>query len=68
MDSTSLIVSFVFGMAGMGFLMYGKSSGSLVPVAAGVLLMVCPYFIPNVIVMLIVCTALMIAPFLLRNA
>lgn len=68
MDMTNLMLSALFGMCGMGFVTYGRKAGQLVPVGAGVLLMVCPYFISSAIVMLIVCGAIFSVPFVLRHA
>jgi hypothetical protein len=68
MDSTSLMLSLVLGCVGMGFLMYGKNAGQLVPMGAGVGLMICPYFITNLIALLLVCAGLAIAPFVVRES
>jgi hypothetical protein len=68
MDTTNLMLSLLFGCVGMGFLMYGKKAGHLAPMGAGVALMVCPYFISNVIVLLIVCLILTAAPFFVRES
>lgn len=68
MDSTNLILSLLFGLVGMGFFMYGKSSGQMVPLGVGVALMVCPYFIPNAIALGIVCVILTATPFVVRDA
>ena len=68
MDLNSLMLSFLFGMVGMGMFMYGKKSGRLVPLGAGVGLMVVPYFIPNLIATVVVCAALMAAPWVVREA
>jgi hypothetical protein len=67
LDTTSLMLSMLFGAFGTGFLMYGKKAGQLVPILVGLALMVCPYFLPNVGVMLIVCLILTAVPFLLRG-
>jgi hypothetical protein len=67
MDATSLTISLLFGLVGMAFFMYGKSMGRMIPLGAGVLLMVVPYFIANVIALLIVCVALTVAPFFVHE-
>ncbi len=67
MDMTALMLSMLFGTVGMGFLMYGKKAGELMPVGIGLALMICPYFITNVILMLGVCSALTALPFVLRQ-
>lgn len=68
MDTTNLLLSLLFGSLGMAFFMYGKNTSQLVPIGAGVLLMVVPYFIPNAIAMVIVCLALSAAPFVVRES
>jgi hypothetical protein len=68
MDTNSLLVSLFFGLVGMGMFMHGKQAGRMVPLAAGLALMVLPYLIPNLIVLVIVCCALTAAPLLLRHA
>jgi len=68
MDMTTILISVLFGLVGTGFVMFGKSSGQLVPIGAGVALMIFPYFISNIILMLIVGAALMAAPFFMREA
>ena len=66
MDMTSLMLSLLFGAVGMGFLMYGKSMSALVPIGAGLALMVVPYFISNLIVLSIVGVGLTAVPFVVR--
>ena len=68
MDSGGLVASFFFGLVGLGLFLYGKKEGRLVPLAAGVALMAVPYFIPNLIVLVIVCCAITTVPWLLRDA
>ena len=68
MDTTSLMLSLLFGTIGMGMFMYGKKAGRMVPLGAGLALMVLPYCIPNVIALLVICCLITVAPWLLRNA
>ena len=67
MDTTTIMLSLLFGTVGLGFLMYGKNAGRVVPMAAGLALTVCPYFISSVLALLVVCTALVAVPFFLRG-
>ncbi len=67
MDMTTLMLSMLFGAVGLGFFMYGKNSGLIVPMGVGLLLSVCPYFIANVAVLLIVCGGLSVVPFVVRE-
>jgi hypothetical protein len=68
MDSNTLLVSFMFGTLGMGMFMYGKKAGRLVPLGAGLALLVIPYCIPNLLAMTITCCAISVVPWLLRGA
>jgi hypothetical protein len=68
MDSNSLMVSLVFGSVGMGMFMYGKKAGRMVPLGAGLALMILPYLIPNAIAASVVSCALMATPWILREA
>ena len=68
MDGNALMVSFLFGMVGLGMVQYGRKAGRAVPLMAGVLLMAVPYFIPNVLAMLLVCCGLTALPLVLREA
>ena len=67
MDMTSLMLSMLFGTIGCGFLMYGKKMGELLPMGVGVALMVCPYFIANVVAMTVVCAGLIATAFVVRG-
>lgn len=68
MDQNSLMASLLFGMVGMAMFMYGKKACRLVPLIAGVGLMVVPYFISNLVALLLVCFALMATPWVLRES
>jgi hypothetical protein len=66
MDATLLFVWVVAGAFGMGYFVYGKKQAKAVPLAAGILLMVIPYFIGNFWIMLSACVLLIIAPFVIK--
>ena len=68
MDSSALYVSFFFGLIGMGMFTYGYKTGRMVPLGAGAVMMLVTYFIPNAVVLLIVCCALSAAPWVLRES
>ena len=67
MDINSLLLVMMFGAFGMGFLAYGKKAGRLIPIVAGLALMIVPYFISSILVLLLVCGALTAAPFIIRD-
>jgi len=51
LDANALLLSLAIGSVGLGFFVYGKKQGRLPQMAAGVLLLVYPYFISNLLVM-----------------
>ena len=67
LDSALLIWGFLFSTIGLGFFMYGKKVKELVPLGAGVALMIYPYFMPNTIVLVIVGLVLLALPWLLNR-
>ena len=66
MDATLLFVWVVTGAFGMAYFVYGRKQSKAIPMAAGVLLIVIPYFIDNFWVMLSVCVLLIISPFVIK--
>jgi hypothetical protein len=68
MEGNELIVSFLFGLVGAGMFIYGRKAGRFVPLITGGLLMAIPYFIPNWIAQLVVCSILTAVPWLIRDA
>jgi hypothetical protein len=67
MDTTSLLLSMLYGTIGLAMFVYGKKAERVVPLVAGLALMVVPYFIPSVLWMSVTSIALMAGPFLLRD-
>lgn len=68
MDINLLMASLLFGTVGMGMFLYGKNAGRMVPLGAGLGLMLVPYFIPNLLALLTVCGGLMALPWILKDA
>lgn len=65
MNVNWLLLSMFYSTVGLGMFMYGKKAVRFVPLIAGILLMVVPYFIPSLIWMSLACVALMVSPFVL---
>ena len=65
MNATSLAVGILTGAIGMGYFIYGKRQAKFVPLIAGMMLCVYPYFVDGVIWLVLVGVALMAAPFLI---
>jgi hypothetical protein len=66
-DSTSQIVwGIIFGSIGFGFFLYGRKQRAVVPLLVGLALMVIPYFIPNIIALVLVGSGLVALPYFLK--
>ena len=66
MDLTWFILSSIAGIFGAAYFIYGKKQAQPIALLAGALLVVLPYFIDNITVLVVVCLALMAAPFVIR--
>jgi dolichol kinase len=64
--STSLIIGVLTGAFGVGYFIYGKRQQQIVPLLAGILLCIYPYFVDNLIISLVIAAVLLIAPFFIR--
>ena len=67
MDTNLLLASLFFGCVGMGMFAYGKKASRMVPLGVGIALMVVPYFISNLVLLIIVCCAMMGLPWVIRE-
>jgi hypothetical protein len=65
MNVNWLLLSMVYSTVGLGMFMYGKKAVRMVPLIAGLLLMILPYFIVSLLWMTIASLALMASPFVL---
>jgi hypothetical protein len=61
----SLYFSIVAGAIGMGYFIYGKRQARFVPMIAGALLCVYPYFVENLLALSAIGLLLVAAPFLI---
>jgi len=61
----SLIVGVIAGAIGMGYFIYGKRQTRIVPMVAGALLCVYPYFVDNLLWLSLIGLALVVAPFVI---
>ena len=50
-DGNALLLSFAIGGAGFVCFAYGKKQGAILPMIAGLVLMIFPYFVSNLLVM-----------------
>ena len=64
-SGTTLLIGMIAGVFGVAYFMYGKRQTKIVPMTAGVLLCVYPYFFESVLWLSIVGVALLAAPFMI---
>ena len=62
---TTLIFSILFGSIGMGYFVYGKKQQAALPLLAGIVLCVFPYFVSNVYIMVLVGIVVTVLPWVL---
>jgi hypothetical protein len=55
-----------FGSVGLGFFIYGKKQRAVVPLVCGLMLMVFPYFVSNVMLLVGIGVVLIAIPYFLR--
>ena len=67
METSSLLWGLLFGSVGLGYFIYGKKQDAKIPLAAGVALMVFPYFVSNTVVLVAIGTVLLAIPWFLRR-
>ena len=67
MDTSLLLWGLIFGSIGVGFFVYGKKQAAIVPMLCGLALMIFPYFVSNVIVLVVIGVALIAIPYFARD-
>jgi hypothetical protein len=66
-DGSALVWGMLFGAFGMGYFVFGKRQGRVVPLVAGIVLSVLPFFVSDTLALVLVGLATAAAPFLLRG-
>ncbi|MCY4755770.1 hypothetical protein [Pelomonas aquatica] len=67
MNASLLLWGVAFGSLGLGYFIYGKKQGAVVPLLCGLGLMVFPYFIVNAWLLVGVGVGLAALPYFLRR-
>jgi hypothetical protein len=62
-----LLLGLLFSCVGAGYFIYGKRQRAAVPLVCGVLLAIYPYFVSNLIAMLVIGVALAAIPYYFRD-
>jgi hypothetical protein len=66
-DVGVLLWGLLFSSIGLGFFLYGKKRRAVVPLVCGLVLMIYPYFIPNVIALVAIGLVLIAVPYFFRS-
>jgi hypothetical protein len=67
MSPAILLWGVLFSSIGLGFFLYGKKQRAVVPLVCGLVLMIYPYFIPNVLALVVIGAALTAVPYFWRS-
>jgi predicted membrane protein len=62
-----LLWGLLFSSIGLGFFLYGKKQRAVVPLVCGLVLMIYPYFIPNVIALVAIGVVLTVVPYFFKS-
>jgi predicted membrane protein len=65
MNTSVLLWGLLFSSIGLGFFLYGRKQRAVVPLVCGLVLMIYPYFVPNVIALVVIGAVLTAAPYFL---
>lgn len=66
MNPYAFFIEFLFGMVGMGYIIYGRKSGNMIALGCGLALGVFPYFVEGIWVIVLIGGALAALPFLIK--
>ena len=66
MNAAVLLWGLLFSCIGLGFFLYGRKQRAVVPLVCGLVLMIYPYFIANVIALVAIGSVLTAIPYFLR--
>ncbi|VAX12730.1 hypothetical protein MNBD_GAMMA24-1606 [hydrothermal vent metagenome] len=66
-DPSLLLWGVIFGGIGLGFFTYGKKQKAVVPLLTGIALFIFPYFISNVYALVLVGSALVAMPYIIKK-
>jgi len=66
MTESWLLWGVLFGSIGLGFFVYGRKQRRVVPLVCGLILMFFPYFVSNIILLVVIGIALTVLPYFVR--
>ena len=66
MNTAVLLWGLLFSSIGLGFFIYGRKQRAAIPVVCGLVLMIFPYFISNVVVLVAIGVLVTALPYFFR--
>jgi predicted membrane protein len=66
-DVGVLLWGLLFSSIGLGFFLYGKKRRAVVPLVCGLVLMIYPYFVPNVIALVAIGVVVTAVPYFFKS-
>ena len=64
---TKIIIASLLSAIGMGYIVYGRKQLKGSALAAGIALCIYPYFVPNLLLVIVIGLAIMAAPFFIHD-
>jgi len=64
-DTKFLLASLLWGSIGVGYCVYGKKQGEMVPLVGGLMMIAVSYFVSSALLMSLIGIAVMVAVYLL---
>ena len=61
-----VVLGMLYSSIGLGFFVYGKRQRAVVPLVCGLALMVFPYFVSNIILLVVIGAVLIAVPYFVR--
>lgn len=65
-DPAYMMWTILFSALGFGYFQYGRKQGRSVPLISGIVLMIYPYFIPNIYAMVAIGCVITALPYFVR--
>ena len=65
-STSTLLMGVIFGAIGLGFFLYGKKQKAIIPLFCGIVLMILPYFIPNMYILILSGIIIVAIPYFIK--
>ena len=66
MNTNTIMLAMLFGAVGMGYIVYGKRQKKGMALLSGLALCAYPYFVSNILIVIIIGIVLMAVPFFIK--